>query len=313
MAKSMTDQSNLFDLTICEGSPNATSSPALEDGATHSGSLAGLTTDPSGRGAALVSPSRLPAPKLADTIPAIFGLSGSSSSRSAALSSSLVNRLKQQLDMDGSIVFAMTWKRKTTPSGRVVSLVRASARSTSGNVSGSWPMPMSGTPSTETYNAAGSTDYERKIDVLMGERESLNGRKASWPTPMVNDELGSDYCYGPKRPDGTRAKFHKLPRAAQLATWATPATRDWKSNEGSEVHHAARREQTRGKPLSEQAHQLSGPLPTGSPAPMGKRGQLNPSMSRWLMGYPAVWCLAAMRAMPSKRQGGRRQTAKKTT
>ena len=33
---------------------------------------------------------------------------------------------------------------------------------------------------------------------------------------MVNDELGSGYCYGPKKPDGTRAIFQKLPGAAAI-------------------------------------------------------------------------------------------------
>jgi hypothetical protein len=48
----------------------------------------------------------------------------------------------------------------------------------------------------------------------------------SWPTPVVNDELGSGYCYGPKKEDGTRATFWKLPGAAQLASWPTPQTTD---------------------------------------------------------------------------------------
>jgi hypothetical protein len=41
---------------------------------------------------------------------------------------------------------------------------------------------------------------------------------------LVNDELGSQYCYGPKKPDGTRAKFLKLPGAAEMAGWPTPNT-----------------------------------------------------------------------------------------
>jgi hypothetical protein len=65
---------------------------------------------------------------------------------------------------------------------------------------------------------------------------------ATWPTPMVNDELGSDYCYGPKKADGTRATFHKLPGAAKLAHW--PTTKQSDADKGSwptaTVHDAHR-------------------------------------------------------------------------
>lgn len=43
-----------------------------------------------------------------------------------------------------------------------------------------------------------------------------------WPTPIANDRLGSGYCYGPKKADGSRDVFWKLPGAAQLAGWPTP-------------------------------------------------------------------------------------------
>lgn len=62
-----------------------------------------------------------------------------------------------------------------------------------------------------------------------------SGRRTSdkgctgWPTPMVNDELGSGYCYGPKQPDGSRAKFLKLPGAAALSGWPTPRAEDSES------------------------------------------------------------------------------------
>jgi hypothetical protein len=54
--------------------------------------------------------------------------------------------------------------------------------------------------------------------------------------------------------------------------------------------------------LGRQVWQASGPPATGSPAPMAKRGQLNPAHSRWLMGYPPAWDVCAATAMPSSRK-----------
>lgn len=86
-----------------------------------------------------------------------------------------------------------------------------------------WPTPMSGTPSTESYNAAGSTDYEWKIDTLIGLRETPNGPKlAGWPTATQQDAIGSgsrDYPATATHHVGTT-----LTDAANLAGWPTPNT-----------------------------------------------------------------------------------------
>lgn len=42
-----------------------------------------------------------------------------------------------------------------------------------------------------------------------------------WPTPIVNDYLGSTHCYGPKVETGERLRYLKLPGAAP-AWWPTP-------------------------------------------------------------------------------------------
>ena len=72
-----------------------------------------------------------------------------------------------------------------------------------------------------------------------------------WPTPVVRDHRNSS---------GDGSNPRDLPRTAYLCSWATPATpatRDWHSASGSLEFLAGRAQQTRGKPLSEQAFTLA--------------------------------------------------------
>jgi len=224
MAKWTSGQSVMSQPTMFEDSSSAISSPASEAGRTLFDSPDGLTTEKSGPGVVPVSRSRQRAPKLGETIRATFGRRGFASSASADLTSSLVSRLKQRLPTAGSTLFQTIWKEKATPSGRSVCLLRASGHRTSGNGSGSWPSPMAGTPSQKGYNEAGSTDFERKVDTLMGTREHPNGPKlASWPTPRNEDSESTGAHRG--TPD-------TLTSASRLTSWASPSARDWKDTPG---------------------------------------------------------------------------------
>ena len=309
---------------------------------------AGPTAAPSGLALAPASPSPRPASERASMTDATCGLRGFLLSPSAALQSSLVSKLKRRLDGAGSILFSLTWKDKATPAGRPYSQLAASGRLISDNDCGSWPTPMAGTPAQKGYNEAGNNDSSRKTVAL-----------CSWPTPTVHDSdrggqakraMGAtrhgsnlqDFALlaswpapcsqdGPK--GGPSQGTDRLPGAASLASWATPAARDFKSESATETFNAKRWNHPRGKPLSAEAtlahwimpqthdvttrgntnadhhhapHDLSnqalGAISTGSPAQTEKRGQLNPAFSRWLMGYPAAWDACAPTAMRSSRK-----------
>jgi hypothetical protein len=135
-------------------------------------------------------------------------------------------------------MFSLTWKMVATPARRRISLLRASGLRISGIGCIGWPTPNSG-PQNDT-----DSNWENRREECKAKHVNGNG-------------------FGM-----TLGMASQLTAVSSMAGWATPAERDWRSNEASQEHHDARREQTRGKPLSEQAHQLaaSGPTPSGCPA-----------------------------------------------
>jgi hypothetical protein len=113
---------------------------------------------------------------------------------------------------------------------------------------------------------------------------------SSWPTPAKQNGTG-----GARRGLDPRG-WNTLQTAAALAGWGTPSATTWG---GTAEQHLERKRKAiangkqMGLVVSCLDHQVqlaaSGQTQTGSPAKTKSIGQLNPALSRWLMGLPPAW------------------------
>jgi len=153
---------------------------------------------------------------------------------------------------------------------------------------------------------AGSTLYKltwkelvtpsgRRYCLLRASARRTSGTESTGcPTPTSQDSASSgarDYSTESGRHSGTT-----LTDAARLAGWATPQASD---AHGSGVNQHTHSLDKQSRALARLA--ASGPEPTGSPVATATRGQLNPRMSRWLMGLPDSWDTCAPESPKRKR------------
>jgi len=171
----MNDQSSMFDPKTSEASPSATSSQGSEAGPTRSDSPDGPTTDQSGLDHAPVSRFRARASKEAMTTNDTSGPLFSNSSISADLQRSLENRLRANLEGNGSPEYALTWKHWDMPLGPPICALRASGHRTSGNGCSGWATPTARDGAGRTYYGGG--------DLALGGQAALTG----WATPRARD------------------------------------------------------------------------------------------------------------------------------
>lgn len=145
------------------------------------GARAGPTIGQSGRARAPASRSAPPESKRDSTMTDTSGPTGSTSSRSAALASSLVSRLRAR--SRGSILYKLTWKTRVTPSGRAICALRGSAARipVSDYTLSGWP-----TPTTRDHKD-GDCEGTAPINGLLGRQVWLSG----WPTPNATDSTGA--------------------------------------------------------------------------------------------------------------------------
>lgn len=241
----------MFDQATLTDSHSAISSLESAFGATRFAVPDGGTTDLFGQVPVRANLSARQAKELGLMTSGTYGRISNGSSKSANLQSSLESKLQARLSMTGSTLYTLTWKPWVTPSGVSRSRLRASVRRTSETVTTGWLSPAASDGNGGKGPRTGVSPTGMMPDgskVTMG-LPALTKLVCGWPTPLALDHNASA---------GTGENPRDVPRAAALAGWATPAARDWTSASASAEFLAERLEQSRGKPLSEQAFTLAG-------------------------------------------------------
>ena len=184
---------------------------------------------------------------------------------SAALQSSLENRLRALTACTGSTLYALTWKVRTTPRQRSISALRASVRRTSDNGStglqSGWATPVAqpanGTP--EQFVARKQAAVDRGVQMGLTVSDiAMQAQLAGWPTATTRDWKDGG------NPDVNVPINALLGRTVWLAGWNTPAAGD--GSGGKRTHPDTT---------------VSGQHPDGRKVNMGLAGQSRAALAGW--------------------------------
>lgn len=186
-----------------------TSSRESADGPTHCDSPDGRKTDPSGQGHAPVSRSAAQESLAEWATSGTCGPLFEGSSPSAALQSSLANRLRALTDVNGSPEYELTWSEWDMPSGVPICRLRASHRRTNDKGFFGWPSP--------NCNERGPESRDSKAKRGSGGIDLQTAAKlVGWCSPASRDWKDTPgMAMTGVNPDGSiRNRADQLPRQA---------------------------------------------------------------------------------------------------
>jgi len=183
---SIAEASKIFEEMTSEDFDSAISSLASEFGVTPSVARASRMTLLFGREAAPANLSARQAKEQGWMMSGTYGLPGSTSSSRNARHASMESRLRARTASVGSTLYSLTWKQRTTPSGRSIPALRAVGRRISDSGSGSSPtiydLPQVGwnTPAM-TDHKGGYLGGRMRNGELSTDRLDVTAQLTGWP------------------------------------------------------------------------------------------------------------------------------------